>query len=273
MSLGLSLYGLSQHNDTNSRTHYVYLSYGYTRAPRNVTFTTGGGRFEIGLNVARFFSDKFFLGITFGTQCLFSNSVNQNLSNEFVTDFNNNFFLNADNLEDSAQALTLKGGINNKNKFGINANLINSFGILFSPFPDRFGGIALQVNYASNLFGFYGVNNIRPRVYDWDSNLTSLHSIRSWQYEIKLKPYYFFKKGKVVVLNEDNEQYFPTKSEFKNTALNIAKATTISFYLETLSFKNTGFAGKSLNEYVKQPFLDKYEKDYHFGFKIAFAVY
>ncbi len=240
----------------NSRSHLFYFSYAYGYAPKNKTFAMGGTQYSIGLNISRIFTDKFFLGITYSFDGSISKLFRQNLSNEFVSDFNDNFNDNQlDNIEDSANASTLFGGINKEENYTIDGNGFNLFGVTISPFPDRFGGLAFSMLYGKATYIFHGYQNIIPNS---NSNLQALNQ-KLIRMEFTCKPYFIFKKGKLAPFDYDLK--------------NIYKLITFSLYVEKTSFDDAEFGGNSIGKFVNQPFIDEYSSDYRFGFKLGLGLY
>ncbi len=243
--------------DSNSNCGLIYASYQYLNIPKVQTFVTGGMHLKIGLNIARFFSKKFILGICFDIKP-FRGFTRQNFTDNFRNDFNSNFYGTYQNSFDSVRAFTVKDAINNKVGHNFLGNDYYGIGICFSPFPMRYGGILLEVKRGYRGYGIKGVND---NEFFKNGNYTFLEYYVNKVYsaELSFKPYRLFSSSYI------NYDRFSIKQ--------IYKLIVLSIYYERLDLTKSYFDKMPLNKIVSQSFIDKYAVTHNFGFKVGFTFY
>jgi hypothetical protein len=241
--------------------------YLYTHA--ELGFRTSGFSPTLGINIARFFSSNFILGVCVESKLLPS-FTQQHFSKEFVNDFNANFKESYTSEIDSLHGNALKGGINNqKDPYYFRGNWNGNLGVIFSPFPNKYGGFKLQLKYGGRNYFINGLNTnavLKNRIAD-KSDSEPLGVFTAQSIELSCKPYTFFKES-YLKLNANKGE-----ATRKHTFIeNMYKTITISFYYEQIQLKKVEFFGKPFDFYVNQNFINKYAVMRNFGFKIGFSI-
>lgn len=208
---------------------------------------------NFGINLARFFSRKIIIAGVADLK-LVPGMWAPNTNKEFLNDFNSNLISTFNNQLDSANASIVSFAFNNGQIFG---NNVFNFGIAFSLFPQKYGGILIQVKHGTTGFYLHNVYN-SPYVNGGGSDKVPISNSGNWVYELTLKPFAFFK----------NTYYNIREENFK-----FANSFIISFYYEKLNFKSAEFNGTTIDKIVSQTFLNKYGIDNRFGFKIGIGLY
>lgn len=93
----------------------------YLYSPWGKAFKKGGMHPSFGINLARFFFNKFVLGI-FADLKGIKGFTQQKLSNEFINDFNSSFIPAYSSQADFAKAYTVKDAINDITRHGFFGN-------------------------------------------------------------------------------------------------------------------------------------------------------
>jgi hypothetical protein len=245
------------HSDSTNKTILLNVGYEYLYIPRSNTFTTNGTSFKIGLNLVRFFSKKFIFGVCFDFKYI-NGFSKQNFSRDFVNDFNSNFNSTYNSETDSAKAYIVYNSINGNSKYVMKGNNFTNIGIEFSPFPNKFGGILLQVKMG---FRDYLINGVKGNEFVSNKDLDRLPFALKDNYSLQLsfKPYRFFNSKIIDVLH----------MKFKD----LYKFIVISFYYEKLNIKNSNFDGMRLDQMVNQSFINKYGNANSYGVKLGLAIY
>jgi len=219
-----------------------------------------GGRglvFSCGLNLARLFSKKIILGISIdvkGVKGFWDNGY----TNLYVNDFNSAFHNNSTNQADSARAGVLKESLNGNLAFNHRGDYYQTIGIMFSPFPQQYGGFMLIVKEGNYGFPIDGTNgnkyfNNKPSSPDW----VSVDVPIKFSTELAFKPLAFYRNTSYYALN-------------KYKWLDFIK---ISFYYERLSWKDADMDGFAFKNFLSTNFINKYSTDEHWGFRISGTIY
>lgn len=242
------------YSDYGDQNHLFCFQYKYMYSPFGKTIGAQGGMFNIGINLARFFSTKFILGGVADIKYIPGISVIKP-SNEFLADFNSSYSPNFSTSLDSANSTVF---YDNFNLNGIRGNNMFNFGFMFSPYPQKFGGIMFQVK--TGITGFQFHQNIygNPYVNYGGNDKVAMGVSKNWTYEITMKPLAFFKNT------------FYSKSSPNQLLL---CSMVISFYYERLNFGSSTFNGTAMQEVVTSEFFEKYKIDHRFGFKIGLTFY
>jgi hypothetical protein len=243
--------------DSSTQASLMSVSYQYLYIPQTQALRAGGTSLNVGLNLARFFSNKFILGICYDLKD-FSGSTNQRISKDFVNSFNSAFKSSTASVADSASAYTLRGGLNGTPGYGIHGNTFQNFGVSFSPFPQKYGGVLVQMKIGYRIFPFssaYPSQLLNSR----GDEFVYLQLNKCYSVDICFKPYKFFRSGRVV-LNHLKVQ-------------EIYKFIVCSLYYEQLNFNAATFNGMPISQMVGHEFISKYSKVNNFGVKFGFALY
>jgi hypothetical protein len=233
----------------------VTYQYKYIYSPYGNTFGARGLMANFGLNVAKIFSDKFILGPVIDFKV---NPGRHRIlaSTDFLSDFNNSFTALNSTALDSANSDVIKDNFNG----GILGNSIFNYGIMFSLFPNKYGGILFEIKTGVTFLQAY--RNIYGNTYvnGGDNDRFPFSTRKNLICEMRFKPYALFTNSYV---DTDGDIGF---REF-------LKTIAFSFYYERFNFKSTEFNGTKLSQVVSAEFMSKYGIDHRFGFKIGIAFY
>jgi hypothetical protein len=241
-------------NDGHATMFTAAWQYLYSPSAWGKTFRTGGMQPSIGINIARFFSSKFVLGLFIDIKGV-KGFTQQKFSSEFINNFNNCFITSYTDQADSAKAYTVKDAINGHSFAG---NYCGDYGIMFSPFPQKYGGVMICVKkgYRSYpIFGTYG----NKYIHNGDADDVTLDLSNIYTFEIKIKPATFFHEGNNNFEDLHSKDYW--------------QFFTIGFYCERLYLKNATFDGMRFDNMVNTSFINKYGTSTRYGITIGFAIY
>lgn len=238
------------------QNHYLLVGYNYMLNPVGKTIGAQGTIASIGFNVARFLSKQITIGIVADAKFVPGISTKK-LSKEFITDFNNAFIPTYSNVQDSANAYVIKAAVNS-DVAQITGNSVFNIGLMVSLFPQKYGGLLLQVKYGSRGFQVHGVYG-NPYVNQGGNDKVPMGVVSNWTCELTFKPYAFFENAYI-----DTENY---------SAYDIGKTISLSIFYERLNFQSANFNGTNFSQMVNTSFMDKYGIDNRFGFKVGFMFY
>lgn len=231
----------------DSHTYLFTLNYGLMMSPIGKTTSNQGLLMNLGINLSRFFSNKILFGIAGDLKL--SGGFIKHGDAQFLSDLDANYNVQYDNTLDSANSVIVKNALTKSAQNPIMGNRCYNIGIMFSPFPDKYGGIMFQVRRGSKVFRIEVGNN--PFVV---GEYGYLEVSKNWIYEITFKPW-TFKNDK-----------FPSTKRFKTSI-------TVSFHYERVNFGSAEFNGTKINKMFSSEFIEKYEIDHRFGFKIGIGFY
>lgn len=231
---------------------WVTHQYRFMNSPEVIgkTFGMKGFSLSLGFNFAKFKTDKMILGICTdikivpGLLTIYPNKT-------FKADFQSNYVSAYPTLQDSANAAVVKSSLLGSS--GLIGNTLFTIGLMFSPFPKKYGGLMLALKHGThNAYSrhVYGNPNIQFGAYD-----KLPISFKSSFVELTCKPGTFFRK---------------TDSDTKNAFIN---AISFSLYYERFNFKSGEFNGGKLSEMVSESFMTEYGIDHRFGFKFGLSFY
>ncbi|MCW3083349.1 MAG: hypothetical protein JWP12_715 [Bacteroidetes bacterium] len=248
-------YHYLRYADSTSQNHLLIINYQFMVNPVGKTFGAQGLIPTFGFNIARLFSKKIIIAACLDFKA-FPGFATKKLSSQFVSDFNKNYTQTYHTPLDSANTYTVKEGINSNSI--ISGNDVFNIGIMISLFPQRYGGILLQVKHGEDDFEFHSVLN-NKYVDGGGRDKFPMGISDNWTYELTLKPYAFFSNSYISFTSGSDDI--------------IWKSICVSFFYERLNFKSAEFNGTPLSTMVKPEFMNKYGIDNRFGFKIGFAFY
>lgn len=242
----------------NSKNHLITFNYQYMLSPIGKTFGTQGMVPNFGINLARLFSHKIVLGLILDIK-LIKGFSNKKLSNEFVSDFNSAFKTKYENSTDSVNAYIIRTCFNDGPGRFFAGNKLSNIGIMVSLFPQKYGGILVQIKkgYRESIVrGTLGIKEIE------NGERESLPLIFSdnWSFELTFKPMAFFQ-----------DTYVKTEDNFDSEA--IGNRFIITIFYERLNFESGSFNGTSISKMVSPEFMNKYRIDNRFGIKLGFGIY
>ncbi len=211
-----------------------------------------GGRgcyLSLGLNLARFFSKKIVLGVTFDLQP-FSGLWNHKFKQNYINDFNQHYSTTSLGTIDSGRVQTVYNSLNNNINYDHFGNQHTSYGIMFSPYPTKYGGLMLilkrgQINYR--------VSNGGSLDSQETDNLFITVPI-DYKFELVCKPFYLFR--------QNNKRKYLWLNYFQ-----------VSAFFQKVSWKDAKIDGLAFNRFMSPTFQNKYSCDYHFGFTFRIGIY
>jgi len=239
-----------------SQNHLFSYNYQFFYSAIGKTLGSRGTMANFGVNLARFFSTKVILGVVADIKIL-PGVWPIKPSSSFTSDFNNNFQKTFDTQTDSANSSVVKNAFNNGGQNIIGQNIFN-FGVAFSLFPQKYGGILLQAKYGVTGFQIHGVNG-NKYINNGGNDKVGMYVSGNWIYEITFKPAAFLYNTYIFTDRETDDKFL---SSF-----------VLSFYYERLNLKSAEFNGTTIDKMVSSDFINKYGIDNRFGFKIGFAFY
>ncbi len=211
------------------------------------SFNSNGLYFNLGLNLARFFSKKIILGAFVDFNIKHNFLYKEISSNTFVTDFNNSFNSNYASQEDSAVAYVFKNSLSDRH---LSNGSYGKYGFMFSPFPDKYGGILLSFKKGSSSYYCYFYDN----KFVADGKQEHIYfdvKIQTW--ELTIKPLLFFKK----MVESDNA----------------VKHLSVSFSYDKVNIKNLTIFNTRLSSMVDEAFMSKYGETKRFTVAFGFTFY
>ncbi|MBK7034952.1 MAG: hypothetical protein KBF42_08520 [Chitinophagales bacterium] len=241
----------------DAQARLLTCSWQYLYSYQFESFRTGGMQLSVGVNVARFFSNKFVIGIIADVKGV-KGLTQQHFSDDFINDFNESFITEYNKPSDSAKAYVISQAINDVPGHGFFGNYSGNLGIMFSLFPQKYGGVLISAKRGYRdfpIFGTYGNDFID----DGKLDNTLFQLKKNYSAEISIKPYTFFKNGYADVNN------------FHST--DIWKLITVGFYYEQLELENANFNGIPFSKIVKSKFLSRYDVDHCYGVKLGLSLY
>jgi hypothetical protein len=242
----------------DSKNYLVTFNYQYMLSPIGKTFGTQGMVPNFGLNLARFFSHKIVLGLTLDIK-LIKGFSNKKLSKEFISDFNSAFNTQYENPTDSVNAFIIKTCINDGPGRFFSGNTLSNIGIMFSLFPQKYGGILVQIKKGyrePNVRGTLGIKEIE----NGERESVPLIFSDNWSFELTLKPMAFFQ-----------DTYIKPEDRFDNEAF--GNRFIVTLFYERLNFQSATFNGTNISKMVSPEFMNKYRVDNRFGIKLGFGIY
>ena len=136
---------------------------------------------------------------------------------------------------------------------------IFNFGIMFSPFPQKYGGLLFQVNDGATDYFIHSHINGNPYVNDGGSDKYPMTVGDTWIYEVTMKPAAFFENSYINLEDRETGSFWD--------------CIVISFFYERVNFRSAEFNGTKVADMVTPAFMDKYGLDERYGIKIGLAFY
>ena len=127
----------------DAQARLLTCSWQYLYSYQFESFRTGGMQLSVGVNVARFFSNKFVIGIIADVKGV-KGLTQQHFSDDFINDFNESFITEYNKPSDSAKAYVISQAINDVPGHGFFGNYSGNLGIMFSLFPQKYGGVLIS---------------------------------------------------------------------------------------------------------------------------------
>jgi hypothetical protein len=248
-------------NHSPQKNHYFICQFGYSNSIWGKTFGAKGCVSTLGFNPARFFSNRFVLGVVGDLKLLPGFGVFRP-EDQFLADFNSGFVSPHGPGLDSANAQVVAVNLNSfgKHTYGIKGNSMFYFGAMVSLCPNKVGAILLQVKrggvgYQAHQLIFE--NSAVPNISGNDKYPFTIS--KSWKYEITFKPQAFFED---VYIDVDDW-----------SAGDFWKTISISLFYEKVNFKTAEFNDTKFSTFLTNEFMTKYAFDNRYGFKVGFSLY
>ena len=249
-SIDFKMPNLKQENSFFMAGYYAFAwSGGKALNPTGMHFTGG-------INLARLFSNRLILGIGFelkGFKGLFPKRIPVDLINSFNQDLISTYL----NASDSSHATVLSSAINGNGSNKFQGNYVYSAGVIFSLFPNKFGGLLLFIKRTSYSFPVFGVYD-NPYFHDGSADFAYFDVPKCYGIQLTCKPAAFFRKTRTMNENDDSKY------------LGIIH---LSIYYDHMSYKDALFEGDPLSKFLLPSFFDKYAVDNRFGIKIGLGFY
>ncbi len=243
--------------DTNAQARLFSASWQYKYSVKYESFRTGGMQATFGINIARFFSNQFVLGFALDIKAV-KGFTQQHLSYAFIEDFNTAFQNNYGTTIDSASGYIVNDAFNDVPPHQFLGNYSGSYGIQFSPFPQKYGGILIAAKRGYNSFPIFGTyENEYISNGELDNALFDIKG--NYSFELIMKPYTFFHNG-----------YVNLQDRQKN---NILKCISIGFYYDKINLENATFNDRDFKKMVNDDFIKKYGIDDCYGMKLGVSLY
>ena len=160
-----------QADSINSST-LIFATASYTVADNSKSVFIGNLQPTLGINIARFFSKKFHLGlsINLGVIKIFNYT---NFTSNFQKELNNSSNKSISNNAnyDSSKIQLFKNYVSN---LGVSNNAEISYGLSFAPYPNEFGGLMFEFKYGGHILtlGDYTKKGDQyPTDVQWGTNL------------------------------------------------------------------------------------------------------
>jgi hypothetical protein len=215
---------------------------------------TSGSYGQFGVNLSRFFTHKMILGISVDFRAA-KGFTKRSINSTFLQSFNESVNTIFEHASDSARTSIVANGLNQQKGTYFQGNYFGGFGIQFSPFPLKYGGIILNVSrgYASfPIYGHYGNQYIN----NYDSDFAFFDIGKVDKIQLFFKPL-LIGKSKLKNVTE-------ARRDFRNWMI-------CGVYYERFDFKNAHLHGTPFFEMVNND-LFLLKTDHRFGFTIGFGI-
>lgn len=237
----------SQKKDSTEITRpYFFLSANFEGNITGKVMPSSGLQVGFGINLARFFTKKFVLGL------YYESSLGQNLST------NNRFSYLSPDIVSNIKLDHVENHDSLYSEFLLNAYTKNQFkgcykqtyGLAFSPFPDKYGEIILFITKGISQYFFDGKNeNLNYNV----SNYSGFMNIPTdFKATLMFKP--------LTLTKMKNKNYLKDHLHF-------------GFYIQKTSFKNATIFEQSIRQYLKPTFFTGNKKsEIQFGMRLGIGI-
>jgi len=230
-----------------NQTYLFAANYGFMASPIGKAISNQGLVLNFGINPAYLFSSKIILGISGDLKL--SGGFQKQGNDQFKNDVVSNIITQYNSPLDSVNIRVVKNVLTNNHENYITGGRCANLGVMFSPFPNKIGGLMLQVRTGTKIFRIETPNNeIINREYSY------LTISKNWIYEVLFKVWTFKNEG------------FPNIAHYKSSII-------LSFHYERVNFGTSEFNDISISQMLSNNFMEKYRIDHRFGFKIAWGFY
>ena len=262
----ISIFSFAQENDSTKiknryssdlpQCYLVTYQLGYLSSTYGKTIDYKGVVASFGFNPTIFLSSKIILGITCDIKII-PGIIPLNSKSNFVHDFDACYFVPQNSSLDSANASTVNSNIGNKN--AIMGNDQFYFGLMFSPYPQKYGGILLQIKRGSVNQTLHGGVYDNKYIDSGGHDKWQMSTKKNWRFELTFKPYAFFRNSVI------------TRYDLRSK--DILKSFSVTLFYDYINFKSASFNGTDWNKFLTPEFMNKYRFDNRFGIKVGFSLY
>lgn len=218
----------------------------YKFMPFDQNFKAIGLSGQYHLNLARFFSRKLIFGVTLEVRGG-KGFVHKRFSDDFKTSMSNGLLPQYASQKDSALAYDLVRAVNGS-KY-CRGNYMSSIGIIFSPFPYKWGGLTFLLSRGQQNFPVF----VASQYYETDSDdweYVMLNKTKVISGELRIHPALFFKQQPLGLGKFHQYCYF-------------------SLYYEQANTNHIKFKDVALDQLLTSSALDQAFKKHSFGFKLG----
>jgi hypothetical protein len=251
--------GLFAQADTAFKPRYprspLYCSYGFAQTCFGKVLPASGTSFNLGLNVAAFFSKKYVLGVMVEGRVFKFFGTNRKYG-KIRGDVNAALIYTQPDARDSARVLFLADAFNSnpdRHFFGSNQY---RYGIIFSPYPDKYGGFLLAVKRGINNYPISGAYRYFDIVKYESESYIYIDLPVDVCVEVTCKP--------LLSLHEKRQGKY---IDF------ISQNLVLSAYWEHVSINRAQLNQAPITHFLKPDFFARNGTDNHFGFKVSFGFY
>lgn len=245
----------TQPDTARLRKDPVYISYGFSQTIHGKVLPVSGANFNIGLNVAGFFRKKYILGVMVEGRVFKFLGSNRRYG-RIRSDVNATINYSQPDERDSARVLFLSDAFNSnadRHFFGSNQY---RYGIIFSPFPDKFGGFLLAVKRGVNNYPISGAYKFLDIVKYESESYIYLDLPVDASVELTCKPFLFLYKKR-------QGKYIDV----------ISRNLFVSVFWDRVSMNRARINQSKLTNFLHPDFFARNGTDNHFGFKVSFGFY
>ncbi len=236
-----------------------YASYNFSKVIKGDIMPSNGTYASLGLNLLYPLKKQFLFGIVVDYRAMKMMGTNRHFK-QLTTDINHFLISDFDNPLDStvsffiSQAFNNDGGINSGKTIVFWGSYLFHYGFMISPYPNKYGGLMLQIKRGVYIFPIYGSYG-NPNFHNGENENITLGIPTTLHLQLTCKPLTFFKKRK------DNY-----KSPFRNHLL-------VSVFYEEISLRKARIDSKPWDKYFDPKFFEKNDNNWHFGLKISYGIY
>ncbi len=236
-----------QQKDTTQITRpYFFASANFEMNVTGKIMPSSGLQLGLGINLARFFTKKIVLGIYYESSISSDFSTNNQYS--YLTDaITSNIELNQIDPNDHVRAYFINNAYT-KNQFS--GCYKQTYGIAFSPFPDKYGEVILLLTKGNNKYFFSGEND--------NPNFTFPTYSNHIEVPIEFKASLMFKPFTLTKMKDKNLM----KDHFH-----------LGFYVQQSKFQNARLAEKEISNFLKPEFFEGNRKsEIQFGIRLGIGI-
>jgi hypothetical protein len=210
-----------------------------------------------GFNLARFFSKQFIAGICIDIKPFKGISAWQPLES-FTTDFNSNFTADNSTPETSFSSTIFYDAFNGANGRYFQGNYFGNIGIQFAPFPQKYGGLLLEIKRGYASFPVYGYSDATI-IENGDSDFAFYQVEKIYSGSLYFKPFNFS-------TGREGSSLERSKSDWKNWII-------IGLTYGRMQLTNDYLYGLHLQNVVSSSFWNTYNTQHFFALSLGIGMY